>query len=423
MEILGFLIGVAFFIALEGFFAGSEIALLSADKGTLRAVVRKKKLRYVAHFLENPEEYITLTMLGYTVSIVFAATLYTLALLSLSKYFPAIKGFEVLLAETLVIFTIIFGEIIPKSLFQHYADKVIIPSLFILDKIRLPLKPALILAKVVSRFISSRFKSEAQNLSREDIIELLREPKTFDHYEGLIVSNVLSFKERLVGEVVRPLYEIVMISENARVAQAVEKIKESGHSRLPVYRVRVDDIVGYVSAYDLLTAEPSDPVSKYIRNILIFSEYTPLEKVIEEFKKKREHIGVVVDERGVIIGIVTVEDIVREILGNISLEKEEELIKEIAKDKWVVDGRLELNELSRITGIKVEPGNYSTVGGLLSFLAKGVPKKGDTFKVNGYTFKVISASNRKVEKALIWKGEEGEDTLQKEKDKGSALGS
>ncbi len=98
MELIGFVIGVLFFIALEGFFAGSEIALLSADKGTLRAILRKKKYRYIAHFLENPEEYITLTMLGYTVSIVFAATLYTLMLMSLTKYFPEIEGYEVLLA-------------------------------------------------------------------------------------------------------------------------------------------------------------------------------------------------------------------------------------------------------------------------------------------------------------------------------------
>ncbi len=404
MEIIGFIIGVAFFILLEGFFAGSEIALLSADKGMLKAVVRKKGYRYIASFLENPEEYITLTMLGYTVSIVFAATLYTLMLLTLAKYFPALKGYEVLLAETLVIFTIIFGEIIPKSFFQHYANKVIIPSLFILDKLRIPLKPFLVLSKVVSRFISSRFSSSVHSVRREDIIALLREKKTFGEQEGLIVSNILSFRDRRVGEIVKPLYEIVMISENASVHQAIEKIKESGYSRIPVYRVRVDDIVGYLSAYDLLSARPEEPVRKYIREIIIFSEYTPLPEVIEEFKRKKEHMAVVVDERGVIIGIVTLEDILREIVGNVYTDKgEKELIKEIAKDRWVVDGKLEINELERITGIRVPSGNYSTVGGLLSFLAGRVPSPGETFSLNGFTFKVVSSNNRKVEKVLVEK--------------------
>jgi len=403
MELIGFVIGVLFFIALEGFFAGSEIALLSADKGTLRAVLRKKKYRYIAHFLENPEEYITLTMLGYTVSIVFAATLYTLMLMSLTKYFPEIEGYEVLLAETLVIFTITLGEIIPKSLFQHYANRVIVPSL-LLDKIRLPLKPLLILSKIISRFISSRFARSHVSVRREDIIELLRERKTFAEYEGLIVSNILSFKDRRVGEIVKPLYEIVMISENASVAQAVEKTRESGYSRIPVYRVRVDDIVGYISAYDLLSAQPEEPIKKYIRKIPVFSEYMPLPEVIREFKERREHIAVVVDERGVIIGIVTLEDILREIVGGIYTEKgEEELIKEISKDRWIVDGKLELNELVRITGVKVPEGNYSTVGGLLSFLAGRIPQEGESFELNSYRFKVVSVNERRVRKVLVEK--------------------
>ncbi len=404
MELIGFFIGVAFFIVLEGFFAGSEIALLSADRGALRAILRKRKYGFISNFLENPEEYITLTMLGYTLSIVFAATLYTLALMSLAKYFPGVSGYEVLLAETLVIFTITFGEILPKSFFQHYANRIAVPSLFILDKLRLPFKPFLVFARVVSRFVSSRFARTHVSVRREDIIELLREKKTFAEYEGLIVSNILSFKYRRVGEIVKPLYEIVMISENASVSQAIQKIKESGYSRIPVYRVRVDDIVGYVSAYDLLNAEPQEPVAKYVRRILVFSEYTLLPDVVNEFKRKKEHIAVVVDERGVIIGIVTLEDILREIVGSIYTDRgEEELIKEISKDRWIVDGKLEINELVRITGVKVPEGNYSTVGGLLSYLAGRVPKEGERFEVGGFVFKVISSNERVVKKVLVEK--------------------
>ncbi len=404
MELLGFFIGVAFFIALEGFFAGSEIALLSADKGTLKAIYRKGKQKYLLHFLENPEEYITLTMLGYTISIVFAATLYTLALISMTRYFPAIEGYEVLLAETLVIFTIVFGEIIPKSFFQHHATKIAVPSLFILDKIRIPVKPILVLSKLISRFISRRFATSGKVIRRDDIIDLLRENKTFADYEGLIISNILSFKDRRAGEIVRPLYETVMISENASVNQAIEKIKESGFSRIPVYRIRVDDITGYISAYDLIGAKPGEPIKKYVKKILIFSEYTPLPDVIETFKNNKEHIGVVVDERGLIIGILTLEDILREIMGSIQTERgEEELIKEISRDRWIVDGKLEVNELTRIIGVKVPEGNYSTVGGLVSYLAGRVPDENQVFELAGYRFKVVSRTDRRVEKVMIEK--------------------
>ncbi len=401
MELIGFFIGVAFFILLEGFFAGSEIALLSADKGLLRAVARKKRLSYVTSFLENPEEYITLTMLGYTVSIVFAATLYTLGLMSLTKYVPKIAGYEVALAETLVILTIIFGEIIPKSFFQHYANRVVIPSLFILERLRIPLKPFLVLSKVISRAVSKHLAKKRTGIRREDILYLLREKRTFTESESIMVSNIISFKDRRVGEIVRPLYETVMISENASVSQAIEKIKESGYSRIPVYRIRVDDIVGYVSAYDLLKAKPEEPIKRYVKSIVVFSEYTFLPDVVRTFRERKEHIGVVVDERGVIIGIVTLEDILREIVGSIQTERDEDLIKEISQDTWIVDGKLEVNELERITGLKVPEGNYSTVGGLLSFLLGRVPREGEEVRINGFRFKVISSDERKVKKVRL----------------------
>ncbi|AAC06463.1 hemolysin family protein [Aquifex aeolicus] len=402
MELIGFLIGVFFFIILEGFFAGSEIALVNADKGFLKAVYKKKKYSFLKHFLDSPEEYITLTMLGYTVSIVFASALYTLFLMNLSKYVPEIKGKEVLLAETLVIFTIILGEIIPKSLFQHYADKVVIPSLYILDKLRIVLKPFLVLAKAVSRFISSRFAKGESKVRREDIIKLLREKKSFSESLGYVISNILSFKERRIGEIVRPLYEVVMIPDTATVLQAIEQIKKSGYARIPVYRKRVDDIIGYVSAYDLIDKPLDEPIKSFIRRILIFSEFTPLPKVLEVFKEKKEHIALVVDERGVILGIVTLEDIFREILGDFISEKgEEPLVREVSKDTWVADGKVEINELRRITGINIPDGPYNTLSGFIAYQLGRIPKKGDVVSYDGYNFKVVDGDTRRVRKVLI----------------------
>ncbi len=406
MEIIGFITGIIFFIILEGFFAGSEIALLSADKNRLKALARKKGISYVKSFLENPEEYITLTMLGYTISIVFAATLYTLALIRLTHYFPPLKGFETLLAESLVIFTIIFGEIIPKSVFHHYADKVIVPSLFILSKLRIPVKPLLGLAKLVSRIVSKTiFKEQISTVRREDILDLLREDSSLEDYESLLVSNIISFRTRRVGEIVKPLYEIVMIAENASIKQAIEKIKKSGYSRIPVYRIRVDDIVGYISAYDLIGKDKNDPIKKILRPILFISEFTPLPEVIKLFKEKREHIAVVVDERGVILGIVTLEDILKEIIGSIFDEKtkEDTLIKEIGPDKWKVEGRLEINELVRITGIKIPEGSYSTIGGFITYVLGRIPEKGEEVNFNGYRFKILDSDGRRVKKLIVEK--------------------
>jgi len=404
MELIGFVIGIFFFILLEGFFAGSEIALLNADKGLLKAIYRKKKYKFIKNFLENPEEYITLTMLGYTVSIVMASTLYTLFLMNLAKYVPAIRGKEVLLAETLVVFTLILGEIIPKSLFQHYADKLVVPSLAVLDKLRIVLKPLLVLSKLISRAISGRFKKSEEVVRREDIINLLREKKTFPELTGLIISNILSFKERRIGEIVRPLYEVVMIPETATVRQAVEQIKKSGYSRIPVYRERVDEVVGYVSAYDLIDKPLDAPIKDLVRPILVFSEYTPLPEVLKVFKEKKEHIAVVVDERGVILGIVTIEDVFKEILGDVIAENgEKPLVKEVSKDTWVAEGKIEINELKRITGLNIPEGQYNTLGGFLTYLLGRIPQKGEEVKHGGQRFKVLDADERRVKRVLIEK--------------------
>ncbi|HID65757.1 MAG TPA: HlyC/CorC family transporter, partial [Aquificaceae bacterium] len=322
----------------------------------------------------------------------------------LSKYFPIIEGKEVLFAETLVIFTLIIGEIIPKSLFQHYADKIIIPSLFILDKLRLILKPVLIFTKVISRTIAKYFSKSEEKVRREDLINLLREKKTFSESIGYIVSNILSFKERRIGEIVKPLYEVVMIPDTATVRQAIEQINKSGYSRIPVYRERVDDIVGYISAYDLIDKNLDESIKTYIRKILVFSEYTPLPEVLRVFKEKKEHISVVVDERGVILGIVSIEDIFKEILGELASEDSEKpLIKEVSKDTWVVDGKIEVNEFRRITGINIPDGQYNTLGGFLTYKFGRIPKKGEIVKFGGYSFKVVDADARKVNKVLIEK--------------------
>jgi CBS domain containing-hemolysin-like protein len=179
-------------------------------------------------------------------------------------------------------------------------------------------------------------------------------------------------------------------------------MKESGFSRIPVYRVRVDEIVGYVSAYDLIDKKPQEPIKKYIRSILIFSEYTPLQEVINKFNYKKEHMGVVVDERGAIIGIITLEDIVKEIIGEIHGDSSNgELIKEISKDKWIVDGKLELSEFVRMTGLRIPAGNYSTIGGYIAHLKGGIPSKGEVLRQNGYIFKVVEADDRRVKKILV----------------------
>ncbi len=405
MEALGFILGVLFFVIFEGIFAGAEIVLISTDRSKVLTLYRKTGYGFLKDFHENPEEYITLSMLGYTVSIVFASTFYTMAVITLSDYIPYIKGYEVFVSISLVIFTLVFGELIPKSVFQKHADKLLIPSLWYLSKLKMVTFPLLIFSKKVSRLLTEFFKSRhSEKLSKSDVMKLLEEIELQDERIKTAVK-LLALKESTLSEVVRPIYEVVMIDEVSTVGQALQRMKESGFTKLPVYRKRVDDITGYVDMFDIIDNPPSAPIKEFIKPLAIFSEFTTLQDALETFRKSSAHMGLVVDERGIILGIVTFDDIVREVLGQIgdSLIQSEEPIKEIEKEKWIVDGMVDKHEFEKVAGIKFPDGPYLTLGGFIIYQLKRIPHKGEVIICCGLKFVVIQSDGRKVKKLMVEK--------------------
>lgn len=405
MEVLGFLLGAFFFVLLEAFFAGSEIALVSVDRGRVMNLYRKTKQEFLKDFYENPEEYITLTMLGYTVSIVFASTFYTLAVIELSDYLPFIKGFEVLFSASLVVFTLLFGELLPKSLFQKHAERLVLPSLWVLNKLKVLTKPILILSKSVSRFITNTFRNRYQEkLEREDLIKLMEQIANKEESLRIALQSI-TMRDLFVTEEIKPIKEVVMVEENASLEQVMFLMKESQYRRLPVYKKRVDQIVGYVDLFDLIQSKHARFIRELIRPIHYFSEFTTLDKVFESFKRSKEQMGVVVDERGNILGIITWDDLQSYLIGGPCEGKteEDEDIVEIEKDIWVAEGGIEKERIERLLNIKLPEGPYTTLGGFISFMLKGFPEKGQVVEYEGYRFKVLQRDERRIIKVRIEK--------------------
>ncbi|MGC8677184.1 MAG: hemolysin family protein [Hydrogenobaculum sp.] len=406
MELIGYILGIIFFILLEGFFSGSEMAILSSNKSRLEAFAKKSNNSYkdmVSKFLKNQEEFLTFTLFGYTISIVFAASLYTIMLFEISKNVPILKHTYIFFSETLVIITIIFGEIIPKIIFQKYADKVILPVIFILYKLRFLFGFSSFLSKVIKHIFFKYMSKPYAHVSRSTILKIISKELDVDKFESLILSNIVSFKERRAGEIVRPIYEVAMIEEGALVEQAIYQMKSSGYSRLPVFRNTVNDILGYIRAFDIIDKDPNTPIGISIRPIQLFSEFSFLKDVLQEFKRKKEHIGAVVDERGVILGIITLEDILKEIVGQISddVRKEDQLLREIAKDKWLVDGRLEINEFSRVLAIDLPLGPYTTVSGYITYYLGRIPQRNEVVNIDKLKFKIIDSDRRRILKVIV----------------------
>ncbi|AEF19293.1 MULTISPECIES: hemolysin family protein [unclassified Hydrogenobaculum] len=406
MELIGYILGIIFFILLEGLFSGSEMAILSSNKSRLEAFVKKSNNSYkdmVSKFLKNQEEFLTFTLFGYTISIVFAASLYTIMLFEISKDVPILKHAYIFFSETLVLITIIFGEIIPKIIFQKYADKVILPVIFILYKLRFLFGFSSFLSKAIKHIFFKFMSKPHSHVSRNTILKIISKELDVDKFESLILSNIVSFKERRAGEIVRPIYEVAMIEEGAVVEQAIYQMKSSGYSRLPVFRNTVNDILGYIRAFDIIDKDPNTPIGISIRPIQLFSEFSFLKDVLHEFKRKKEHIGAVVDERGVILGIITLEDVLKEIVGQISddIRKEDQLLREIAKDKWLVDGRLEISEFSRILGIDLTGGPYTTVSGYITYHLGRIPQRNEVVNIGKFKFKIIDSDRRRILKIIV----------------------
>jgi len=404
MEYTAFIVAVIFFILLEAFFSGSELALVSVNRAKLTHFAKRDRI--LQDFLNDSESYITLTLFGYTFSIVLATTFYTYFWIKIAQHYQGLQGYEPLLAETLLIFTLVLGEILPKSLFLSNAEfltPLIVKVLYPLKKVFYPIVQT---AKVISEWIAHHLEKEGKYLTREELIKLLTEGKVkLSKTKRLILANILSFEGRRISEIVKPLYEVVTVSEDATVGQAAEKIKESGYSRLPVYGTTLQNIVGYVAAYDLLKAKKDESVRKYIRPIRVIGEFEPLKDVLDKMVREKEHIAVVVDERGILIGIVTLEDIVEEITGELyeRTKKEEEEIKQIGSNRWLLSANIEVSELNKLFNLDIPKGIYSTLGGFIQYHLGRLPKKGETFKWNGFNFRVVEADERKIKKVLLEK--------------------
>lgn len=408
-----YLIAILFFLILEAFFSGSELALFSVNKTRLKYLAKngdKRALKTYRALSKRFDEYVATCLIGTTLSIVTITALFVSFLHSLTPFVPFIHSKEELFAESIIVITLLFGEIIPKSVFQHYADKIIFYIVPVLEFFRKLLYPLLLVAKVITKIVFFIFRLEEKQekvLSREELLDaLLLESEGIEELEKKIIANVLIFEERRLGEIVVPLSDVVAVEYNTPVIDVVRIFKETGFSRIPVFKKRIDQIIGVVRAYDLIEADIDDTVEKLMRPIRYLPEFTSLPNVLKGFKQFKDHMAVVVDERGATMGIITLEDVLEEIVGEIRDEfskKEKKMIKRFIQDKIVVDGRIELKEVEMLINEKLPQGPYETIGGMIIYMLGRMPRRGESLTVGNAKFTVLSINIRRVQEVLIEK--------------------
>jgi CBS domain containing-hemolysin-like protein len=392
----------------SAFFSAAEIAFLAANRVRLRHLAEQgsRVARGYMEAFEHPERFLSTAMMGVTIAHVAASAMTTALLL------PSLGG-QASLWATLILtpLMLVFGEILPKAFAQARATTVALRTLDALRAARWCLAPVVGAANVIVRgILGSLGHGERRDpfVSRADLRLLVESKPTGSTdvraEEREMIEGIFDLVETSVREVMVPLVDVVAVPEEVTVAEAVARIRESGHTRLPVYRERIDHVVGIIAALDILH-RGAEAVT--IKGLLRPAHYVPATKrvsdLLPEMQRRRVQLAVVVDEYGGAEGIVSITDIVEEIVGELKDEHGERTsaLTPLADGSYLVAARLSLDELNETLGWVVPKKDYETIGGLVLSVLGRIPRPGEQVTVGDYELSVVDADERRILKIKI----------------------
>lgn len=398
--------------AAQAFFAGAEIAIGSCSRGRLRqrAAGGSTGARLAEGLLARPQIMLSTTLIG--------ANLATIVVGVAVAFFLAARGIHPLwTAAVAVAPMLVLGQLVPKALMQAQADRVVTwvaPPLYAVTVVLRPL------VLVVSGFAGAmtrltRTDHKKAFVTRDELAMLIEtEPQsdkpdiTADERE--MIANVFELSEYTVADLMVPLSEVTALPEDTSMAEAALEVADKQHSRVPVYRSRVDDIVGIVHVFDILQAGQAAAASRTVGEVARAATYVPESmKAIDllvELQAEGTHIAVVVDEYGGAVGIVTIEDLLETIVGEIEDEYDDEPspIKPEKPGVWRVEARTPVDRINQELDLGLpESDEYETIAGLLIEHLRHIPERGEVFTIGGATIEVIAATDRAIELVRIAK--------------------
>jgi putative hemolysin len=422
---LGELLVIVLLTLLEGFFVAGEIALVSIRRSRVEQLVDEGRpgARRVRRLLDEPGRFLAVSQLGLTVIGFFASAYAAVSLVeSLKGLIAPIAGASaqgialVIVTILLALFTIVFAELVPKTLALANAERVAIALSLPIEFLARALSPLIALLTGITSTIAKAFGANVSNeaqITAEElrlIVERGGEQGVLEAEEEQMINAVIELGSRRVHEVMVPRIAMATIQATATFDEAIETIVEHGHSRIPVYDESVDEILGILYAKDLLpflreSAGPRPDLRTLLRTPVYIPESMTVDDLLHEFQRRKVHLAIVLDEYGGTAGLVTIEDLLEENVGEIQDEYdvEEPMIVRLSDDEARLDGRASVDDLAELfdTNLGLEDEDeYDTVGGLIYHRIGGVPTPGDRVEVDGLTLTVESTDGRRVGKVL-----------------------
>ena len=406
---------------LSAFFSGSEVALFSLDKRKLKDSFSKNPLieRYIFYLLEYPRRLLVTILIGNTIVNV-AASIVAVSLAMDYANFSNLSLNFVLSVQIilLTILIVIFGELIPKvwaSKKPLSFAKVISIPLFWLNVMFYPIAETLteLIKMMVSRIKFDKTKSVISPEEISELADLSHERGTIIQEEHGLINGIVSFRKVLVHEVMTPRVDMVCVSIDSDFETILKIVTTSGHSRIPLYENNLDKIIGIIYAKDILPFLMNEDVrknlslSKIARKVFFIPETKRIDDLMREFQEKKMHQAIVVDEYGGTAGLITLEDIIEEIIGEIrdEFDKEETPVTKLTEKSYLVLGKISVDDLNELLNAELPTsgGEFETLGGLILNYAGHIPKEGYSFQLENYKFTVKEVSNKRIKKVLIEK--------------------
>jgi putative hemolysin len=414
---------------LEGFFVAAEIALVSIRRSRVEQLVDEGSsgARRVRRLLEEPGRFLAVSQLGLTVIGFFASAYAAVSLVDQLSRFLVTLGMTreggadtlalVVVTVILALFTIIFAELVPKTLALANTERVAIalslPVEFLARALGPLIKVLTGVTAAITKLFGANVSNEAQITAEELrlIVERGGEQGILEAEEEQMINSIIELGERRLHEVMIPRIAIAALPASATLEEAIDRIVDEGHSRIPVYEDSIDEVVGILYAKDLLpflksSSGPRPTLRTLLRPPVFVPESMTIDDLLHEFQRRKVHIAIVLDEYGGTAGLLTIEDLLEEIVGEIQDEydTEEPMVVRLSDDEARVDGRADVDDLAELFDINLEledDDEYDTVGGLVYHRIGGVPSPGDQIDVNGLTLTVESTDGRRVGKVLV----------------------
>jgi putative hemolysin len=407
-------------IIIGGFFAASEMALVSLREGQIRTLAKRgKRGQRAAKLAQDPNRFFSAVQIGVTLATLVAGGYGATTLADLLKSWlirqhmsPGWAGPVSFIVVTICItfFSLILGELAPKRIALQRAPRLALLAAPLLDRIATLARPVVWLLTATSNLVVALLGGDPrvgrQVMTEQELRDLVTEAQTISQDERHIVGEVFDAGKRQIREVLVPRTEVVFLDAETPVAEAAAIAAGVPHSRLPVYQDTYDNVIGFVHVRDLLgpgVAKEPVPVSRIVRPV----KFLPISKTVlsalSEMRRERAHLAIVVDEYGGTAGIVTLEDLVEELIGDIrdEYDLEQDQATKLPAGEVEVDGLLNLDEFREQTGIELPEGPYETVAGYVLAALGHLPSQGDSVQVTGHTITVTELDGRRIARLRV----------------------